>query len=377
MSFRRFVAIFHKEGRHILRDPLSLAMALAIPLLLLILFGYALTLDVDRIPTAIYDLDHTQQSRDLVSAFRGSKYFDIVDPRANYRSIDNGISRSKVLLGLVIEKDFGKKLAAGQEARVQALLDGSDSNTASIAAGYVEALVLSYASDVREKAMSRKGISKLEMPADTRIRVLYNSDLKSKNFIVPGLIAVILMLIAAMLTSLCIAREWENGTMEQLLSTPIRPAELLFGKLCAYFVLGMADMLIALIVAVGVFDVPMRGSVLLLAISSAMFLFGALCWGIFLSTVLRSQLLAYQISLLSSFLPAFLLSGFIYSLGNMPWIIQQISRIVPARYFIAILQGIFLKGVGLSLLWTPFIFLFIYAASVLTLAIRKLRPKLV
>jgi len=377
MSFRRFIAIFHKEGRHIVRDPLSLAMALALPVLLLILFGYALTLDVDRIPTAVYDMDHTQQSRDLIDRFRGSKYFTIVANRADYKAIEAGINRSTVLLGLVIEKDFAKKLASGQEARVQALLDGSDSNTASIAAGYVEALVLAYASDLREQAMSRKGISKLQMPADTRIRVMYNSDLKSKNFIVPGLIAVILMLIAAMLTSLCIAREWENGTMEQLLSTPLRPAELLFGKLCAYFVLGMVDMVIALVVGIGVFDVPMRGSVLLLAISSALYLFGALCWGMFLSTVLRSQLLAYQISLLTSFLPAFLLSGFIYSLGNMPWIVQQISRVVPARYFITILQGIFLKGTGMHLLWTQFLFLFIYATGVLALAIRKLRQKLV
>jgi len=377
MNFRRFVAIFHKERRHILRDPLSLGMALAIPLLLLILFGYALTLDVDRIPTAVYDRDQTQQSRDLVNRFRGSKYFQIVEPKADYRFIDAGISRSSVLLGLVIERDFGKKLAAGQEARVQALLDGSDSNTASIAAGYVESLVMGYATDVRQQAMSRKGISKLEMPADARIRVMYNSDLKSKNFIVPGLIAVILMLIGAMLTSLCIAREWENGTMEQLLSTPVRPAELLFGKLCAYFVLGMTDMLVALVVAVGVFDVPMRGSVVLLVLSSGLFLFGALCWGIFLSTVLRSQLLAYQISLLTSFLPSFLLSGFIYSLGNMPWIIQQISRVVPARYFIVILQGIFLKGVGMSVLGAQFLFLFVYANGVLALAMKKLRPKLV
>src|SRR5271157_2147590 len=188
MSFRRFIAIFHKEGRHIVRDPLSLAMALALPVLLLILFGYALTLDVDRIPTAVYDMDHTQQSRDLIDRFRGSKYFTIVANRADYKAIEAGINRSTVLLGLVIEKDFAKKLASGQEARVQALL-------------------LAYASDLREQAMSRKGISKLQMPADTRIRVMYNSDLKSKNFIVPGLIAVILMLIAAMLTSLCIARE--------------------------------------------------------------------------------------------------------------------------------------------------------------------------
>ncbi len=196
----------------------------------------------------------------------------------------------------------------------------------------------------------------------------YNNELKSRNFIVPGLIAVILMIIAALLTSLTIAREWENGTMEQLLSTPVRPMELLLGKMCAYFVLGMVDMVIALIVGVGVFGVPLRGSVLLLAAGGALFLFGALCWGILLSAVTRSQLLAYQVSLLSSFLPAFLLSGFIYSIDNMPFVIQQFTRIVPARYFVAILKGIFLKGVGLEVLWPQFIFLLAYAAIIFTIA---------
>jgi ABC-2 type transport system permease protein len=375
MKWRRFKAIFHKEGLHILRDWRSLTMALAIPLLLLLLFGYALTLDVDRIPTVIHDQDQTPQSRALISRFEGSRYFTIVKRDGNYREILEGVNHSRVLLGVVIPHDYSEKLAAGQEAKVQLLLDGSDSNTASIAANYAEVAVMAEAQRLREEAIARRGGGKLVMPVDARIRVLYNEELVSRNFIVPGLVAVILMIIAAMITSLTIAREWESGTMEQLLATPVRPVELLMGKLCAYFVLGMVDMAIALVVGVGVFGVPLRGSPLLLIASSALFLFGALCWGIFLSTAMRTQLLAYQAALLSSFLPAFILSGFIFAIENMPRVIQAVTRIVPARYFVRILQGVFLKGIGLSILWVDMVFLTLYAALVFLLAVRKMRPK--
>jgi ABC-2 type transport system permease protein len=376
MSFRRFAAIFKKEAHHIVRDPRSLLMALAVPVLLLLLFGYALTLDVDRIPTAIHDLDRTPQSRALIEKFRGSRYFTIVGQEGGYPMIQDGIEHNRVLLGVVIPDDFSEQLAAGEEARVQLLIDGSDSNTASIAMGYAEGVVLTHTMELRNAEMARRGMGELKAPIDARIRVLYNHELKSKNFIVPGLIAVILMIIAAMLTSLTIAREWESGTMEQLLSTPVRPTELLLGKLGAYFVLGMIDMAIAIVIGVGVFDVPMHGNPLLLVGTSGLFLFGALCWGIFLSTVTRSQLLAYQASLLSSFLPAFLLSGFIFAIENMPFVIQQVTRIVPARYFVSILQGVFLKGVGPSVLWPQTFFLAVYAALVFALAVRKMRQKI-
>lgn len=376
MSRRRLWAIFRKEGLHILRDKRSLMAALLLPVILLLLFGYALTLDVDRIPTWIHDQDRTPQSRALIERFRGSRFFTITGQEGGYGAIQRGIDNSSVLMGLVIPNDFSRRLARGEEAQVQLLFDGSDSNTASIARGYAEALILSYTIELREDALRARGMGELRMPIDPRLRVLYNNELKSKNFIVPGLIAVILMIISALLTSLTIAREWESGTMEQLLSTPVRPSELLMGKLLAYFVLGMADTAIALVLGIGIFGVPMRGNVFLLAAVSGLFLFGALCWGIFISTVTRSQLLAFQASILSSFLPAFLLSGFVYAIENMPFVIQQVTRIVPARYFVTILQGVFLKGVGVEVLWTEILFLFVYAAIIFSIAVRKMRQKM-
>lgn len=375
MSFRRFRAIFRKEAIHIVRDWLSLTMALAVPVLLLVLFGYALSLDVDRIPTIVHDHDRTHASRELIERLRGSRYFTVVAIAETPRDIDRAVDANQALLAMVIPEGFARAIAAKRAGQVQLLLDGSDSNTASIASGYAQSLVQSFSTDLRNRELKRLGIGELRIPIEPRVRVVYNSEMKSRNFIIPGLIAVILMIIAALLTSLTIAREWENGTMEQLLSTPVRPMELLLGKLCAYFVLGMADMLIALVIGLGVFEVPLRGSPVLLFFGSSLFLFGALCWGILLSTVMRSQLLAYQASLLSSFLPAFLLSGFVYAIENMPLVIQQFTRIVPARYFVSILKGIFLKGVGIETLWPQFVFLAVYAAIVFSLAVRKMQAK--
>lgn len=375
MSFRRLKTVTKKELLHIVRDVRSLILALALPLVMLLLFGYALTLDVDRIPTYIYDQDRTPESRELIDQFRGSTYFQILGTVNNYKTVERAINKSAILLSVVVPRDYARHLLAGQEADVQLLLDGSDSNTASIALGYAQTVVQVYAAQLRSDAQVRKGGQPLRLPVDPRIRVWYNSDLKSKNFIVPGLIAVTMMIIASMLSSLTIAREWENGTMEQLLSTPVRPRELVLGKLLAYFTLGIVDMLICVIVGVFIFQVPFRGSVWFLFFTSCLFLFGALSWGIFISATARTQLLAFQMGMLSSFLPGYLLSGFIYSIQNMPKVIQAISVIVPARYFVIILNGIFLKGVGIRLLWGEVSMLAVYAGLVFVLASRKMKQK--
>ncbi len=375
MNFRRTLAMARKEILHIVRDTRSLIAALGLPLMMLLLFGYALSLDVDHIPTVVYDQDRTAVSDALVKDFRGSRYFQIIDVAHDYHSIEHAMDTRTALLGVVIPSDYSSNLAAGKVAQVQLLLDGSDSNTASIAMGYAEGLIQTYAQRQRTGAQMQRAGNVIHAPVEAQVRVWYNTDLVSRNFIVPGLIAVILMIIAAMLTSLTVAREWENGTMEQLLSTPVRPVEIAMGKLSAYFLLGIVDMLISLFVAIVVFNVPMKGSWVLLFVSSCVFLFGALAWGIFISASNREQLSAYQLSTLTSFLPAFLLSGFIYAIPSMPVVIQFISLFVPARYFIDIVKGVFLKGVGLELLWFDFLLLVGYGIGVFYLATRKLRQK--
>jgi ABC-2 type transport system permease protein len=376
MSYRRLRAICVKELHHIARDPRSLGMALAVPVMMLLLFGFALSLDVDQVPTMVLDENQTQASRALVREFQGSRFFE-VHPVSDRATIERAIDRSSVLMGVVIPRDYSQTLGAGREAQVQILLDGSDSNTASIALGYAESLVRDYSLELRTGALNRRGGEHLVPPVDARMRVWYNSSLESKNYVVPGLIAVILQIIAALLTSLTIAREWEMGTMEQLLSTPLRPAEMVLGKMAAYFAVGVADATIAVLVAIFVFTVPFRGSILLLGASTCVFLFGALFWGIFVSAAAKTQLQAYQMGILSSFLPAFMLSGFIYSTETMPVAIQVITHVVPARYVVTILKGLFLKGVGAGVLWGELAFLTGYAVIVFVLATRKLNQKLV
>ena len=377
MSYRRLRAVFIKELHHIVRDSRSLGMALAVPVMMLLLYGYALSLDVDRVPTLVYDQDGSSASRELIRQFAGSKYFEIRGYASGYGAIERGIDRNDILMGVVIPRDYSKNVGEGRQAPVQILLDGSDSNTASIVLGYAESVVRNYSVDLRSQTLNRRGGEHSAPPIDARLRVWYNSSLESKNYVVPGLIAVILQIIAALLTSLTIAREWEMGTMEQLLSTPLRPMEIVLGKMMAYFVVGLLDAIVALLVGLFVFEVPLRGSILVLAVSVCTFLFGALFWGIFVSAAAKTQLQAYQMGILSSFLPAFLLSGFVYAIETMPPVIQVITHVVPARYVVTILKGVFLKGVGLSVLWGQLGFLVLYAAIVFLAATRKMNQKLV
>jgi len=374
MNYRRTRAVFIKELHHIVRDRLSLALAMAIPVMMLLLFGYALSLDVERIPTIIYDQDGTPSSRELVRQFQGSRYFEIRGFASGYAEIERDIDRSLILAGIVIPRGFGGDIAAGRSVSVQLLMDGSDSNTSAIAKGYAENIVRIHASQIRigNRAVQRSALA--STPAvDAQIRVWYNSSLRSRNLVVPGLIAVILMTMAGQLTSLTIAREWEMGTMEQLLSTPLRPSELVGGKMLAYFIVGLADAVIVLVIGVSVFSVPFRGSALLLSVSTCLFLCVVLFWGIFISSAVRNQVQAFQLGMLTTFLPGFLLSGFMFAIDTMPAPLQAISYIVPARYFVAILKDLFLKGVGLGIIGNQLLFLLLFAVLVFGLAIRKLK----
>ena len=375
MKIRRTLAVARKELLHIRRDPRSLAMALMMPLFMLALFGYALTLDVDRVPTLVYDSNRTPQSRELIALFEGSRFFEIAGYAETYREVEAAIDEGRIILGVVIPTDYSEKLLRRQTADVQVLVDGSDSNTAGIALGYVQNVLASYSQALRTREQIRIAGQELKLPAEPRLRVLYNSELESKNYIIPGLIAVILMIIGCLLTSLTIAREWEMGTMEQVLSTPLRPAELAVGKMLAYSLIGAVDVVICVVIGLAVFNVPMRGSLLLLGLGCLVFLVGTLFWGIMLSAVTRSQLLAYQAAMVTSFLPAYLLSGFVFAIEAMPEPIQIVTYVVPARYFIVILKGVFLKDVGLRLLFWEFVFLAIYALVVFWIATKKLKKK--
>ena len=375
MNLRRTRAVARKEFLHIVRDPRSLVMALALPILMILLFGYALTLDVDRIPTIIYDSDQSPESRELISRFQGSRYFLILGATTDYHTIENKVDRDECMLGIVVPQDYARDLLSGHTPQIQLLFDGSDSNTASIALGYANGIVQSFAAEIRVQAQNRMGRSASRAPVDASLRVLYNNQLKSKNYIVPGLIALILMIIGALLTSLTLAREWEMGTMEQLLSTPLRPAEVALGKMSAYFMLGLIDMLLTIIVGVGIFQVPQRGSYVFLVLTGCLFLIGALFWGILISALTRSQLVAYQLAMLTSFLPAFLLSGFVFGIENMPIPVQAVTYLFPTRYFVTILKGIFLRGIGMQVLYLEVGLLAAYALLVFFVVIKRLRQK--
>ena len=376
MNLRRVRAMFQKECRHIVRDSRSLIMALILPMFQMLLFGYALNLDVDRVPTLIYDADHSAESRALIERFHGSRFFEIEGFVDNYADIEKAIDRSKVLLGVVIPRDYSQRIGAGGHAHIQILLDGSDSNTGSIALSYVEGLVQSYALKVRSEGQDRQAGLPLVSPVEARLRVWYNSTLRSSNYIVPGLIAAMMMVIAALLTSLTVAREWEMGTMEQLLSTPVRAAEIVMGKMLAFFIIGVVDTTIAVLVGIFVYGVPFRGSIWVLALTTMIFLSGAFFWGILVSALARSQLFAFQLGLVTTFLPSFMLSGFLYAIENMPVPIQIVTRVVPARYFVTIVRAIFLKGVGLRVLWVEVLFLAGFSGIVFWLAERRMRQKL-
>ena len=377
MSIHRIAAIIRKEFIHILRDSRSLGMAIAMPILLIFLFGSSLSLDVDRVPLVVWDQSQTTDSRELIGRFTSSQYFSLSSTAASYADIEAAIDRREAILALVVPYDFGRKLESAQQAEVQLLVDGSDANTATIAIGYAQGVTNGYNSVLLLKALQKKGGKAVAMPLDGKLRVWFNQNMQAKNYIVPGLIAVIMMVIASLLTSLTIAREWENGTMEQLITTPLKPLELIIGKLTPYFVIGMLDVALAVLMGRFLFDVPLRGNAALVFGMAALFLPGALAMGMLISIITRSQLLASQLAMVLTFLPSFLLSGFMYAIANMPEPIQVLTHLIPSRYFVTILKNVYLKGAGLEIIWAEAVFLFFFGVIMVFVANKKLKKRLV
>ncbi len=365
LSLRRLLAVTRKEVIQLRRDRRSLAFAFVLPVFLLLIFGYAISWDVRNIAMVVLDYDQSQESRAVIDAFRSSGYFSVVEQAARNADIDRAIDRGRATLAVTIPPDFSEKLRGGS-AHLQAVADGSDANTATIALGYAEAILLDYSAGVLLE-------SKVRFPLSAQSRVWYNEELRSRNMIVPGLVAVIMAIIAAILTSLTIAREWDRGTMEQLASTPVTPFEVVIGKLIPYAAIGLID--IAMITTTGVllFRVPFRGSVVLLFGLSLLFLLGALGVGIFISAVARSQLVATQAAMVVTYLPSFLLSGFIYTIDNMPPVLRYVTYLFPARYFLVVTRGIFLKGVGLAALGSQAALMIAFAVVGLGLSMLRFR----
>ena len=369
-------AVFRKEILHIRRDPASLIQVILFPVMLLLLNGYALTFDLTHVPLAVYDQEQSQVSQDFIKGFQGTRYFSLRRYVSGYPEITRLINAREVRLALVLPHDFSKTIKSGKTARVQAIIDGTDANTANLIIGYVEAVTSAYSQGVVVERLRLKGLNRLELPVKSEPRVWFNEDLESRNFIVPGLIAIIMTMVGALLTALCIIREKERGTMEGLMGTPLKKSELILGKLGPYFFIGMLDMFIAMGMGKFLFQVPLRGSALLFIGLAALFMLVVLGQGLLISVTARSQLDAYQMAMITTFLPAFILSGSVFAIRQMPLPLQFVSYFVPATYLADISKGIYLKGIGMEILWRDALALCAFAAFFLLFAGRKFVKKI-
>ncbi|MFI4938904.1 MAG: ABC transporter permease [Burkholderiales bacterium] len=371
MRIRRIMAIARKESLQVIRDPRSLMIALLLPLMQMFMLGYGVNLDVQHIPLCAFDQEGTQQSQDLLKHFANSRYFEMHKVVANIAEATHQIDDGVCQLAVVVPAGFTRNLADKGAATVQVLIDGTDSNTANIAANYASAVVGGYSSDVELKAIQRRGGQVQTLaPINVQARVWFNEDLESRYFIIPGVVALVMAIVGAQLTSLTISREWERGTMELLISTPVTPLELMMGKLFPYFAIGMADAAICLVLAVEWFEVPFRGTLLTLFFTTSLFLIVVLCIGYSISAAIRSQVGASQIALIVTMLPTTLLSGFTFPIDQMPRLVQDVTYLVSARYYVTILKAIFLKGSTIFELAMPVACLAIYAAVLVLLAAR-------
>jgi ABC-2 type transport system permease protein len=357
MNLVRTAAIARKEFYHLIRDFRSLYLAFAIPLFLILLFGYALSLDVDNVKTVVLDHDRTPASRDFIAKLNASPYFRIIAYLDNTRQVTEYLDHGRAAMALVIPPDWTENLRAERGSPLQVLVDGSDPSFAGISMGYVTGFVETYNRRLLSDFLNRKGMEDINPPVEGRVRIWFNEDLESTNFIIPGIIAIIIMIVGAMLTALVIAREYENGTMETILSLPVGAGEFLAGKAIPYFLIALADVLVAALMGQVLFGVVIKSSFFLFLIAASVYIAVALSLGLLISVITKSLLVANIGAVLITFLPSMLLSDFVFPISNMPKALQIITYIVPARYFIDILNGLYLRNVGFDYLWPNYLVL--------------------
>ena len=376
MTLRRVRAIAKKEIIQVLRDPRSLMVVLLMPLMQMALLGYGVNLDIKHVPICVFDREGSQQSQSVMKAFQASLYFQIVESERDYDGVKRAIDAGHCKMAVVVPPDFSQNLASTNSASVQAILDATDDNTANVALGYARSVVGAFSGNVQLQRTQSLGQQPPVTPAVAQYRVWYNEDLISRNFIMPGVVALVLALVGAQLTSLTISREWERGTMEVLVSTPVTRMELMTGKILPYFFIGMLDAALCLVIAVFWFEAPFRGAVTTLFLTTSLFLIVVLGLGYFISASIKSQIGASQIALVVTLLPTTLLSGFAFPIEQMPAPVQAITYLVPARYYFSILKAIFLKGSGLGDLIAPIALLALYATIIGLLAARAFKKTL-
>lgn len=367
MNIRRVKAISYKEFIHLFRDIRSLMVIILVPVILLFLFGYALKLDVENVSVGVIDFNNSVKSKEFISYFESNNAFKINYYTDNYKDAELLLDTNKIKMIIVIPSSFAEDLENKMNTKVQVIIDGSDITTASSIINYTAGVTASYNQMFIENIIRTNGINISYGSAVPEIRYWFNEDMRSVNYLFPGLVAIIMSVVAGFLTSLTISREWETGTMEQLIPTPVTEGEVISGKLITYFLIGLIDVIIYILIGEFVFHVPLKGNTLLVFLFATIFLLCMLSFGIFVSIVMKSQLASSQVTTTTTLLPAFLLSGFVFDINNMPIVIQWITYFFPARYFVDILRGLYLKGVGIEYLYLNAGFLIFYSVILLVL----------
>lgn len=367
-------ALIKKELKEILRDPITLAIAIFLPLIMLFIFGYAISLDVKDISMAVYDQDKSQESSRIVEAFTSSGYFYPVDLLDSFKQVNGSLDRGRASMVLVIPPDFAKTLRSNNKAMLQVLIDGTFSARALILSNYATHIVHNYSQEITSSYLARKGM--VVKPAVRIVpRVWYNPPLKSVNYIVPGLFAVLLMAFPPMLTALAIVKEKERGSIEQIYVSPITPFVFILGKVIPYSAIAFMEMLLILVVGTLWFRIPFKGSYFILITLSLIYVFCTVSIGLFVSTITRTQVAAVLLSVIITLMPSFLFSGFLFPISSMPYLLQLYTFIFPARYFNDISRDIFLKGAGIGYLWWNMVLLILYTAILFSAASLRFKKK--